>query len=273
MERGTQASTNELALELATACTAARGAGYLLKERYGSIRESDVEFKGKTNVVTAVDRAAEQIVVESLLAGFPHSAILAEEAGRREAPDADRTWIIDPLDGTSNYVRGLPHFAVSIACEIRGQVELGVVYAPVLDELFWAQRGRGAWLNGRRLSVSKTRHLVEALVSSGFPYEPDKLGCDNLPEWARVVRAIRSARSNGAAALDLCYVACGRLDGHWELELEAWDVAAGALLVREAGGGVTGADGSPFTVRCGQILATNGHLHGELLALLQAARA
>lgn len=264
-------TAGDRAAELEAACEAARRAGGLLAERYGSVRRDQVQFKGDTNIVTAVDRAAESIVVETLLAAYPQSAILTEEAGRRDLPNASLRWIIDPLDGTSNYARGFPHFCVSIACEIAGRVELGVVYAPRLDELFWARRGRGAWLNGRRMAVSDTSRLVEALVASGFPYEPDQLGRDNLPEWARVTRAIRSPRSNGAAALDLSYVACGRLDGHWELELEAWDMAAGALLVEEAGGRVSNADGGAFSPWSGQILASNGHLHDDLLRLINAA--
>lgn len=273
METDFPAPRIHASLELATACYAARRAGYLLKERCGSLRENQIEFKGEINIVTAVDRAVEQLIVETLRAGFPHSTILTEETGQSEPPDAERTWIVDPLDGTSNYVHGFPHYCVSIACAKNGQVELGVVYAPLLDELFWAQRGSGAWLNGRQLKVSNTRRLVEALVSSGFPYEPQRLGRDNLPEWASVTRAVRSPRSTGAAALDLCYVACGRVDAHWELELEAWDMAAGALLVREAGGCVTGADGAPFTLWRRHILASNGHLHPALLTLLKTAKA
>jgi myo-inositol-1(or 4)-monophosphatase len=248
---------------------AATSAGALLRRRVDSIRE--VRHKSAVDLVTDVDLQSEQEVCATLLAAFPNHTILGEEGGSRAGAGSDPRfrWLVDPLDGTTNYAHGFPFFCVSIGLEVQAELTLGVVYAPSLDELFVAERGRGATLNGKPIQVSGTDRLAQALLATGFPYDR-----------ALVPRAVRSfealslasqaVRRAGSAALDLCYVACGRLDGYWEHYVNPWDMAAGALLVAEAGGLVTGIDASTFQVDGGEVLASNGALHAELVAALAA---
>jgi myo-inositol-1(or 4)-monophosphatase len=212
---------------------------------------------------------SEQEVCSTLLSAFPTHAILAEEGGARVGGDPRYRWIVDPLDGTTNYAHGFPFFCVSIALEVEGRLVLGVAYAPILDELFVAEAGGGASLNDRPIAVSATGELAQALLATGFPYD--------RAEFARALRsfevmsyACQAVRRAGSAVLDLCYVGCGRLDGYWEHAVKPWDVAAGALIVREAGGSVTGTDGSAFSVEAGQLLASNGLLHLPMTAALAA---
>ena len=224
--------------------------------------------KGEVNLVTEVDLAAEDLIVSRLNAAFPGHSILAEERHAQAAPGLHR-WIVDPLDGTTNYAHGYPVFAVSIALEIDGEMEFGVVYDPNLQELFTACRGKGATLNGTPIGVSRTCSLDASLLATGFPYDIRTSEENNLENFKRFALSTQGIRRPGSAALDLCYVACGRFDGYWELKLHPWDCAAGYLLVREAGGRVTnfrGERGSIYERKC---IASNVLIHEEMLGLLK----
>lgn len=253
------------------AVDAARAAGHLLREHFREPRR--ITYKGgPTNLVTEMDARAEAQIVERLQRAFPDDAVLAEERGA--APGGSgRRWLIDPLDGTTNYAHGLPIFAVSIALEETGRVTLGVAFDPTRDELYVAERGAGATLNGTPLAVSDTPTLDESLLVTGFPYDI-RLGRDtNLPEYAAFAVRSRAVRRLGSAVLDLAYVAAGRFDGYWELRLGAWDVAAGALLVEEAGGRVTDLVGGPLDLDTPRVVASNGLIHHEILGVLKDVRA
>ncbi|MDI3339573.1 MAG: inositol monophosphatase family protein [Sphaerobacter sp.] len=249
------------------AIDAARRAGALLRQKVGRVRE--VRRKGPVDLVTEADRASEELILGAIRARFPEHAILAEESGALSgsAGEAAYRWLIDPLDGTTNFAHGYPFYAVSIALEAAGEVVLGVVYVPPLDELYVAERGRGAWLNGRRLHVSQTATLLEALVATGFLYDVDARG-RNLPHWANFMHATQAVRRDGSAAIDLCHVAAGRVDGYWEEGLAPWDAAAGVLMVREAGGRVTGYRGELFGLGGPTCVASNGLIHDAMLRVL-----
>jgi myo-inositol-1(or 4)-monophosphatase len=251
-----------LAIELA------RGAGRILRSGLGRAR---VEHKGPLELVTEFDLASERMIVDGIGNAFPGDGLVAEEGGQRAG--GPWRWFIDPLDGTTNFAHGLPHFAVSIAGEHDGTLEFGVVYDPMRDELFRAVRGQGAFLGDRRLEVSGSGDLGTSLLVTGFPYDLRQNREDNLDLFAHLARRSLAVRRLGAAALDLAYVAAGRFDGYWELRLAAWDVAAGIVLVEEAGGSVSRVDGEPDPLRAPpSILATNGRLHASLLAALREAR-
>jgi myo-inositol-1(or 4)-monophosphatase len=247
------------------AVAAARTAGEIQRKQYG--RDLAVRMKGKIDVVTEVDVACERAVVAALSGRFPEHRILAEEETDRGGDHPCR-WVIDPLDATVNFAHGLPFFCVSIGLEVAGERTLGVVYGPMQDELFVARRGGGATLNGRPLAVSRTGELVESLLVTGFAYNVHEAERDNLDNFAAFTRAARATRRTGCAALDLCYVAAGRFDGFWELGLKAWDVAAGSLMVTEAGGRVTRFDGAPHDLDAPEILATNGRIHDAMVDVL-----
>jgi myo-inositol-1(or 4)-monophosphatase len=240
-------------------------AGALL--RSGLERERLLELKSRAEVVTDVDRASEALIVDAIRQQFPHHRIVAEEGGAAEG-SSDFTWLIDPLDGTNNYAHGFPFFCVSLGLLQGDQPLLGVVYDPLRNELFSAERGQGARCNGRRLHVSATPSLGAALLTSGFPYNRFSNTDNNLREFGRLLLRAQDVRRPGSAALDLAYIAAGRSEGHWELGLHPWDVAAGALLVTEAGGTITDWQGQPWTVWNERMVATNGAIHSELLAAL-----
>jgi len=261
-------SEHEAVLDLAVRM--ARDAGALQRERWGS--ELTIATKSAdVDLVTEVDRACEELIVATLARERPGDAVLAEEGGLRDRPGARWRWVIDPLDGTTNYAHGYPCFCVSIAAERDGEVVAGVVYDPVLDELFHAVRGSGAFRNGVRLRTSRETALDRCLVATGFAYDRRKSDPDNLAEVAVLLRRARALRRDGSAALDLCYVACGRLDGYWEWKLQPWDVAAGTLLVTEAGGRVSDRCGGPAPASGAEIVASNGRIHEPLLAALAEA--
>jgi myo-inositol-1(or 4)-monophosphatase len=257
-------------LERRVAVDAARAAGQLLHREHPGTRQ--VSFKGtSTNLVTEMDGRAEAVVVDALLAQFPEDGVLGEEGGARPGRSG-RRWIIDPLDGTTNYTHGLPIYAVGIALESEGAIELGVVYDPTRDELFVGERGGGAWLNETRLAVSSTRLLDVSLLVTGFPYDARTNPDNNLTEYATFSVRARAVRRLGSALLDLAYVAAGRIDGFWELTLGPWDVAAGMILVEEAGGRVTDLRGQPLDVNHPRLVASNGRIHGEILGVLKEIR-
>lgn len=260
----------ELRAVLALARRLAREAGAIQRERYETALEVGTK-SASIDLVTEVDRACEALLVETLRRERPGDAILAEEGGAHEAAPAAWRWVIDPLDGTVNYAHGYPCFCVSIGVEHRGERSVGVVYDPLRDELFEAVRGGGARRNGRAVSVSEETSLGRALLATGFAYDVHRSDDDNLDRWARAVKRAGGVRRGGSAALDLCYVACGRLDGYWELKLHPWDVAAGILIVEEAGGRVTDLAGGPVPASGREIAASNGRIHEELLRTIAAA--
>jgi myo-inositol-1(or 4)-monophosphatase len=255
------AGIRELAVRMA------RAAGQIQRERY----ETAIEVRTKSSsidLVTEVDHACEELIVKTLTAERPGDAILAEEGGGADREGAEWRWVIDPLDGTTNYAHGYPRFCVSIGVEHNDERTVGVVYDPLLDELFCAVRGEGATLNDRPLEVSKRSDLGDALIATGFAYDVRRSAQDNINHFIAFVKGARSIRRDGAAALDLCYVAAGRLDGFWELRLHPWDVAAGLLVVEEAGGRTSTLDGKPPPRSGEEVLASNGHVHDAMLALL-----
>ncbi len=249
---------------LAVLVEAALAGGEVLKGYIGS--DFRIDYKGALNLVTEADLASEKEVIGILKRRFPSAAILAEEAGE-ESGESGVRFIIDPLDGTTNFAHGYPVFAVSVACEEGDSVTAGVVFDPLREELFTAARGIGAFLNGRRLTVSATNTLEKALLITGFPYDLKEDLTANLRLFTRFMGASRAVRRDGSAALDLCYVAAGRFDGFWEEKLGPWDTAAGALIVEEAGGRISDLAGGAFHYRKGAIVASNGALHHAMLAL------
>ncbi|MDQ3650281.1 MAG: inositol monophosphatase [Acidobacteriota bacterium] len=246
----------------------ARDAGLVLAERIGRTA-LQISNKGDIDIVTESDLASERLIIEHIRSHYPRHAILSEEAGAstHDADEGEYKWIVDPLDGTTNYAHGYPCFCVSIALERAGEVILGAVYDPMRDEMFAAERGAGATLNGRRIRVSETDDLNRALLCTGFPYdvrERDQF----VRHFSNFIMHAQAVRRDGAAALDLAYVACGRFEGFWEEGLRPWDVAAGKLLVEEAGGRVTRNDGTPFDIYTPPVLASNGLVHAEMMRVL-----
>lgn len=259
----------ELAAELATALQVAEQAGDLIRARWD--QPLDVSHKGAVDLVTEVDLASEALIVERLRTCFPADRIVAEEGGGTSA-SAPRTWYIDPLDGTTNFSHGLPHFCVSIAlCDEDGPL-VGVVHEPIRRWTFHAVRGGGAWRGTQRLAVSACTALSEALLATGFPYDRRTAKHNNSAEVAHLLRRGQGIRRAGAAALDLAYLAAGWLDGYWESHLSAWDLAAGALLVMEAGGTITGQYGTPLAIEAGHVCASTPAVHPALVAALTEVR-
>lgn len=251
------------------AIMAVLAAGEVLRQGFGKVER--VRLKGEVDLVTEVDERAEATIVQLIRGRFPDHRILAEE-GSAGGSNPRFRWLIDPLDGTTNYAHGLPFFCTTIAFEQDGELQLGLTYDPLRDELFLAQRGRGAELNGRRLVVSTTDVLLHGVVATGFPYDRTHLP-RALEQFASLSRASRAVRRLGSAALDAAYVAAGRLESYWEAIVNPWDVAAGWLLVVEAGGRVSDLAGEPFGLERGQILASNGLLHDAMIAALAGSAA
>jgi myo-inositol-1(or 4)-monophosphatase len=254
---------------LATAIEAVVHAGAMQMAGFG--RDIRVDRKGAIDLVTEVDVAVERAFRDLIAGRFPDHDVLAEELGAESRPRASRhVWVFDPIDGTTNYAHGLPVFCASLGLEIDGRLEVAAVYDPSRKELFTAERGVGAFLNGARLAVSPVHRLVDALLVTGFPYtvheDPEEL----LGLFGAFITRAQAVRRLGSAALDLCYVAAGRMDGFWERQLNPWDMAGGTLIVEEAGGRVTGMDGLPFDLRAGHTVASNGHLHAAMLETIAA---
>ena len=232
-----------------------------------------VSKKGTTDLVTEVDLECERMCREMLADRFPDHEILAEEGGASAQRGSRWRWVFDPLDGTTNYAHGLPIFSASLGLEIDGRTEVGAVYDPSRRELFTAERGKGARLNGAPLRTTDTAALIDGLLVTGFPYGALRSSGDLLEIFGAFILQSRAVRRLGSAALDLCYVAAGRFDGFWEQHLKHWDVCAGILIAQEAGGHVTGMDGSPFTPSAGHLIASNGPLHEEMLRVIRECRA
>jgi len=238
--------------------------------RFGS--DLKIEKKGAIDLVTEVDVAVEKMFRALIAERFPEHAILAEEFGGASAAPKGPCWVFDPLDGTTNFAHGLPIFCSTVALEIDGVAQVAAVYDPNRRELFTAELGSGARLNGRPLTVSPADRLLDAMLVTGFPYDVHKRVDDIVGLFADFVGVARAVRRLGSAAIDLCYVAAGRMDGFWEADLKPWDIAGGALVVAEAGGRVTTLSGAPFTSREGSVLATNGRIHDAMLDVIRRRR-
>lgn len=246
----------------------ARGAGNIQRERY----EGDLEVRTKSasiDLVTDVDHACEKLIVDILQTQRSDDAILAEEGSGDDRPDAEWRWVIDPLDGTINYAHGYPRFCVSIGVEHRGVPTVGIVYDPLLDEMFSAVRGEGAMRNGRAIQVTREGDLGRAMLATGFAYDIHRAADDNIDHFASFAKTARALRRDGSAALNLCYVACGRFDGFWELKLHPWDVAAGIVIVEEAGGRTSDFSGANTCYSGRKVVASNSHIHDAMLEILR----
>ena len=243
----------------------ARAAGQIFHDGYE--KDHDVQFKGVIDLVTEIDHQSEEYLLGEIQKRWPESRVFAEESG--ESGRGDLVWYIDPLDGTVNYAHGVPVFCVSIACAWEGQTRLGVVYDPMRDEMFAAERGKGAWLNGRVLKVSSATELQKSLLVTGFPYDTWTAKPNNLEFFGRFARMTQGVRRLGSAALDACYVAAGRLDGFWELSLRAWDIAAAALIAEEAGARVTTVKGeADYMIPPHSVLACAPGIYDQMLEVL-----
>jgi myo-inositol-1(or 4)-monophosphatase len=250
---------------------AARKAGRSLKRDFGEVEKLQVSVKGPANFVSAADHRAEEILRAELAKARPGYGFLGEEGGRHEGTDKTHTFIVDPLDGTTNFLHGIPHFAISIALTREGTVVAGLIYNPANDEFFTAERGKGAFFNDRRIRVAARKRLADAVVCCALPH----LGRGDLAQFRREFAAVQDKvaglRRFGAAALDLAYIAAGRFDAYWERNLSPWDFAAGVLMVREAGGYVTDLDGNERTMEPGDVVAGNETMHHDVMALVRAA--
>ena len=250
---------------------AARKAGRALARDFGEVAELQVSRKGAADYVSAADLKSEQTIFEELSKARPGYGFLAEERGMIEGTDKTHTWIVDPLDGTTNFLHAMPHFAINIALQREGQIVAGVTYNPANADLFWAERGRGAYLNDRRLRVAARTKFDEAVFATGIPFLGHGQHGRFLKELHQISQRVSGVRRFGAAALDLAWVAAGRFDGYWERDLNVWDIAAGILMVTEAGGTVTDADGGVDPLLTGSVCVANAELHGPLLERLKAA--
>ena len=247
---------------------AARG----LTRDFGEVAELQVSKKGAGDYVSAADIKAEQVLFEELMRVRPGYGFIGEERGLIEGSDKTHTWIVDPLDGTTNFLHAIPHFAVTAALERDGVIVAGVTYNPISNEMFWAEKGKGAYLNDKRLRVAARRHLDETVLATGIPFIGKPGHAVFLKELHQVSQKVSGVRRFGSAALDLAYVAAGRFDGYWERGLQNWDMAAGTLLVTEAGGKVTDADGDSAPLHSGTVLASSLELHPLILETLKGAR-
>lgn len=264
---------------LLCALTAAQEGAQILKKYWGRLQSVEIK-SSHSDLVTIADKESEKVIIERIKAHFPDHAILAEESGlahaSKLAEESKYLWIIDPLDGTTNYTHCYPMVSISIALMEKGQVIIGVIFNPFTQELFYAERGKGAYLNDQILSVSSTKELTSSLLATGFAYDRLKSPETNYTEFGYFTQLTQGVRRGGSAALDMAYVAAGRLDGYWERGIQPWDVAAGLLMVEEAGGRVSAYDTSPIDLYSGKVLATNGAIHetisGELMKLSRAAQ-
>ena len=251
--------------EMETARRAAMEAGGILKELYGNINR--ILKKGEIDLVTEADIASENAVIETISSDFPNDMILSEEAGEH-GEKSDRLWIVDPLDGTTNFAHTFPFFAISIGFQVEYETVAGVVYNPVMDEFFEAEKGKGAFLNKNSIRVSDKVNLKDSLVATGFPYDIHEKNEAVLEDFKRMIVQVQGVRRPGAASIDLCYVAAGRLDGFWEQGLKPWDTAAGSIILQEAGGIISDYAGNPYDPFMKTVLASNPGIHGKMLEIL-----
>jgi myo-inositol-1(or 4)-monophosphatase len=250
---------------------AARKASRAIRRDFGEVESLQVSQKGPANFVTRSDQRAEQTIREELLKARPHWSFLMEESGRTEGVDENHCWIVDPIDGTTNFIHGIPHFAISIALRRADEIIAGIIYNPITDELFAAERGRGAYLNDRRMRVAARRNIHDAVIACGIPHLGRGDHAQFRRELARVQAKAAGIRRFGAAALDLAFVAAGRFDGYWERGLKAWDIAAGIVIVREAGGMAGDIDGASDVLATGEVMAANSELYPQIAQELAAA--
>ncbi|TMA12991.1 MAG: inositol monophosphatase [Deltaproteobacteria bacterium] len=255
---------------LSVAWEAAEEAGALIRETWQQSKQ--IQYKSAIDLVTSADREAEERIVRVLQKRFPDHSILAEEETNIAGSQNIYRWIIDPLDGTTNFAHAYPHFSVSIALEREGEMILGLVYDPVHGEVFKAAKGCGAFLNEKSVRTSRVKELDKALLATGFPYDRRERAAFYLSFFSAFMVRSQGIRRNGSAALDLCYLACGRIDGFWEFKLHPWDTAAASIIVREAGGTLTDFSGSPFSIWGEETLGSNGIIHGEMLRAMTEAR-
>ncbi len=250
---------------------AARNAARALKRDFGELEKLQVSLKGPANFVTAADRRAEETLYQELSKARPGYGFLGEEGGKREGADKTHTWIVDPLDGTTNFLHGIPQFAISIALEREGTVTAGIVYNPAAEEMFIAERGKGAFLNEQRIRVAARKTLADTVIACGLPHRGRGQLELGTKETGAMQREVAGLRRFGAAALDLAWVAAGRLDGYWERNIKPWDMAAGLILVREAGGFVTDCDGGDDMFAKGHVVAGNEAIQKEIVRVLKQA--
>jgi myo-inositol-1(or 4)-monophosphatase len=248
---------------------AARRAGRSLKRDLGEIENLQVSLKGPANFVSLADKRAEQMLLEDLTKARPGYGFVGEEGGLREGQDKSHTWIVDPLDGTTNFLHGIPQFAISIGLQREGTMIAGVIYNPANDELYLAERGKGAFLNDQRLRVAGRRKLADSVIACGLPHIGRGDFKLSLAELGEIQPKVAGLRRFGAAALDMAFVAAGRLDGFWERNLQAWDMAAGQIIVREAGGIVSGIEGDDDPLKTGNLVCGNEFIHEELVKILK----
>ncbi|MBD3288720.1 inositol monophosphatase [candidate division KSB1 bacterium] len=249
------------------AILAAKEAGSIILNSIDSIEVREVEAKQSFDFVTDVDRKCEQTIIDILQNYYPQYSIMAEESGAHQKSGSVR-WIIDPLDGTTNYIHGYPNSSISIALEEEGEITVGVIYDPFRDELFRAEKNGGAYLNNKRISVSQENEMSRCLIATGFPFKDKAILEKYWTVFSQIFHKVSDIRRAGSAALDLAYVACGRLDGFWELILSAWDMAAGDIIIREAGGKISDVGGDSLHLEKGNVIATNGVIHKELAAII-----
>lgn len=257
-------SASQLQTYLEIATEAALAAGEVLQKYLGKVEDAIAQKGRLGDLVTIADKASEAVIIEILQRHLPHHAILAEESGKLGNQKSEYLWVIDPLDGTTNYAHQYPFFAVSIGLLIAGVPEVGVIFDPFHQELFRAASGLGATKNRRPIQVSQTAQLQDSLLVTGFAYDRRETADNNYAEFCHLTHLTQGVRRSGSAALDLAHVACGRLDGYWERGISPWDIAAGVILLLEAGGKVTAYDSSPLIIESGRILATNGKIHHAL---------
>lgn len=231
-------------------------------------KKKSVTYKGEIDLLTQTDKKVEEMIIRTIKKNFPAHSVLAEESGRAEKK-SDYTWIIDPIDGTTNFYHSFPHVCTSIAVEKEGTIIAGGIYDPQRDELFFAEKGKGARLNGKKISVSDAPSLGQSLLVTGFPYDRRKRADHYLSFFKSFMMKTHGIRRLGSAALDYCYVACGRFDGYWEFKLKPWDVAAGSLILTEAGGSISDFHGKPFSIYESETLASNGKIHREMLRAIK----
>ncbi len=256
---------------LSVAIEAARTAGKFLKQHVGKIREVQLKNGESKNLVTEIDKRSEEQVIAILKRHYPNHEILAEESGMQQGRSSNYRWVIDPLDGTTNFTHGFPVYCVSIGLEMNNEIVLGVIYDPNFDELFTAEKGKGAFLNGKQIRVSRVASLQQSLLVTGFPYNIAENPNKSIERFVNFLMAAQAVRRMGSAAIDLAYVAAGRYEGFWEVALNPWDMAAGILLVTEAGGTVTDFSGQKFSIYNKEILASNGSVHQEMIQTLKVS--